>query len=93
VAIESVKSLSIASVVNRKDEYMKKLLSLLLVIALLISMAPSKANAAESNYNYGEALQKSIMFYEFQRSGKLPSTIRNNWRGDSGLNDQMLVWI
>ncbi|WP_312101035.1 glycoside hydrolase family 9 protein [Lachnoclostridium sp.] len=66
---------------------MKKLLSLLLVIALLISMAPSKANAAESNYNYGEALQKSIMFYEFQRSGKLPSTIRNNWRGDSGLND------
>ncbi|HCL03634.1 MAG TPA: endoglucanase, partial [Lachnoclostridium phytofermentans] len=28
-----------------------------------------------------------IMFYEFQRSGKLPSTIRNNWRGDSGLND------
>jgi len=87
VAIESVKSLSIASVVNRKDEYMKKLLSLLLVIALLISMAPSKANAAESNYNYGEALQKSIMFYEFQRSGKLPSTIRNNWRGDSGLND------
>lgn len=50
-------------------------------------MAPSKADAAETNYNYGEALQKSIMFYEFQRSGKLPSTIRNNWRGDSGLTD------
>ncbi|ABX43720.1 glycoside hydrolase family 9 protein [Lachnoclostridium phytofermentans] len=66
---------------------MKKIISLLLVITLLISMAPSKADAAETNYNYGEALQKSIMFYEFQRSGKLPSTIRNNWRGDSGLTD------
>jgi endoglucanase len=38
-------------------------------------------------YNYAEALQKSIMFYEFQRSGKLPSSQRNNWRGDSGLGD------
>ncbi len=42
---------------------------------------------AQTNYNYGEALQKAIMFYEFQRSGKLPKTIRNNWRGDSGLTD------
>ncbi len=66
---------------------MKKMLSLLLVITLMISMVPSKAKAAESNYNYGEALQKAIMFYEFQRSGDLPNTIRNNWRGDSGLND------
>jgi len=40
-----------------------------------------------SIYNYGEALQKAIMFYEFQRSGELPSDIRNNWRGDSGLSD------
>lgn len=46
------------------------------------------APKATGPYNYGEALQKSIMFYEFQRSGKLdPSKIRNNWRGDSGLND------
>ncbi|MDR0222711.1 MAG: glycoside hydrolase family 9 protein [Oscillospiraceae bacterium] len=39
------------------------------------------------NYNYGEALQKSILFYELQRSGKLPTPTRANWRGDSGLND------
>ncbi len=49
-----------------------------------LAAQPSKK---ESNYNYGEALQKAIMFYEFQRSGKLPSDIRNNWRGDSGLSD------
>ena len=38
-------------------------------------------------YNYGEALQKSLLFYELQRSGKLPDKVRCNWRGDSGLND------
>ena len=38
-------------------------------------------------YNYGEALQKSILFYELQRSGKLPEKVRCNWRGDSCLND------
>ena len=38
-------------------------------------------------YNYGEALQKSLLFYELQRSGQLPETVRCNWRGDSALND------
>ena len=38
-------------------------------------------------YNYGEALQKSLIFYELQRSGKLPENTRCNWRGDSSLND------
>ena len=39
------------------------------------------------DYNYGEALQKSILFYELQRSGKLPKNTRCNWRGDSALTD------
>ena len=38
-------------------------------------------------YNYGEALQKAILFYELQRSGDLPDKTRCNWRGDSALND------
>jgi len=38
-------------------------------------------------YNYGEALQKSILFYDLQRSGKLPDNKRTNWRGDSGMDD------
>ena len=40
-----------------------------------------------SDFNYGEALQKSLMFYDLQRSGKLPDNIRTNWRGDSCLKD------
>jgi endoglucanase len=38
-------------------------------------------------FNYGEALQKSLFFYEAQRSGDLPTTNRVNWRGDSGMQD------
>lgn len=38
-------------------------------------------------YNYGEALQKSLLFYELQRSGDLPEQVRCNWRGDSCLSD------
>lgn len=38
-------------------------------------------------YNYGEALQKSLLFYELQRSGALPEETRCNWRGDSALED------
>ena len=39
------------------------------------------------DYNYGEALQKSLLFYELQRSGDLPEQVRCNWRGDSALDD------
>ena len=39
------------------------------------------------NFNYGEALQKGIWFYDAQRSGPLPPTNRVFWRADSGMND------
>ncbi len=50
-------------------------------------LAMASIGSAETPLNYGEALQKAIMFYEFQRSGKLPVDKRDNWRGDSGLID------
>ncbi|MFC5470741.1 glycoside hydrolase family 9 protein [Cohnella suwonensis] len=46
-----------------------------------------RANASASSYNYAEALQKSIYFYEAQRSGDLPANNRVEWRGDSGMTD------
>jgi len=53
---------------------MKKFLSLILVVSFLIMLlTPSTKISAATTFNYGEALQKAIMFYEFQRSGKLPS--------------------
>ncbi|XP_073131702.1 endoglucanase 6-like isoform X1 [Henckelia pumila] len=38
-------------------------------------------------HDYGQALSKSILFFEAQRSGYLPSNQRVKWRGHSGLND------
>ncbi len=40
-----------------------------------------------SNFNHAEVLQKSLFFYETQRSGALPNDNRVTWRGDSGLED------
>ncbi|XP_044502088.1 endoglucanase 17-like [Mangifera indica] len=40
-----------------------------------------------ATHNYRDALTKSILFFEGQRSGKLPSNQRLTWRGDSGLSD------
>lgn len=39
------------------------------------------------NPDYKDALQKSLLFYEGQRSGKLPADQRMTWRGDSALHD------
>lgn len=40
-----------------------------------------------SGYDYGDVLGKSILFYEAQRSGKLPSDNRIPWRSSSTLTD------
>ena len=37
--------------------------------------------------DYEAALTKSLLYYEAQRSGKLPHNQRVRWRGDSGLGD------
>ncbi|CAK9173537.1 unnamed protein product [Ilex paraguariensis] len=37
--------------------------------------------------DYGAALTKSLLYFEAQRSGKLPPNQRVQWRGDSALND------
>ncbi len=38
-------------------------------------------------YPYFEVLEKSILFYEAQRSGTLPASQRVTWRKDSFVND------
>ncbi len=44
-------------------------------------------DASAGQFNYAEAVQKAIFFYEAQRSGDLPDNYKVNWRGDSALND------
>ncbi|GJR48585.1 endoglucanase 1 [Tanacetum coccineum] len=43
------------------------------------------------NCYYTDALEKSILFFEGQRSGKLPANQRVTWRGDSSLKDGSLA--
>jgi hypothetical protein len=39
-------------------------------------------------YDYKEVLRSSLLFYEAQRSGKLPPDQKVTWRKDSALNDR-----
>lgn len=59
------------------------------VLAALLAavVCPPQASVAAPVFNYGEALQKSIWFYDAQRSGDLPASNRVSWRGDSALRD------
>ncbi|KAK3030673.1 hypothetical protein RJ639_035877 [Escallonia herrerae] len=45
------------------------------------------SSSAFTTHDYSDALEKSLLFFEGQRSGKLPSSQRLTWRADSGLSD------
>ena len=47
-----------------------------------------KMASVTGNDDYSEVLHKSILFYEAQRSGELPSNNRITWRGDSAMGDK-----
>ena len=59
-----------------------KVLSIVLLAVALSGLAQA--------YNYGDVLKKSLLFYEAQRSGKLPSSNRIDWRWDSALGDEVV---
>ncbi|XP_030933032.1 endoglucanase 4-like isoform X2 [Quercus lobata] len=55
---------------------------LLVLVAMTMVVATKVAS-----HDYGDALSKSILFFEGQRSGKLPPNQRMTWRKDSALRD------
>lgn len=61
----------------------------LLLSSGLLVLLPSTGVA--QGFNYAEALQKSMFFYEAQRSGPLGPENRVSWRADSGLDDGLDV--
>ncbi|WP_010242977.1 glycoside hydrolase family 9 protein [Acetivibrio cellulolyticus] len=66
---------------------MKRIISTILTSVLLAALVMPEIPVYSASYNYAEALQKSIMFYEAQQSGKLPEWNRVEWRGDAALED------
>ncbi|KAG8379042.1 hypothetical protein BUALT_Bualt07G0047000 [Buddleja alternifolia] len=65
---------------------MVKLLSSHCVWSLLATLLALEAIIVNA-FDYGDALDKTLLFFEAQRSGKLPMNQRVKWRGDSGLHD------
>lgn len=63
----------------------KRLLSGLLTVSLAVPALPRilPAQGADAPFNYAEALQKSLYFYECQQAGELPDWNRVEWRADS----------
>lgn len=62
--------------------------SALVLSAGMANCLPVEKNAnASGDYNYAEALQKSMFFYEVQQAGKLPEWNMVSWRADSMLTD------
>ncbi|MGY3792871.1 glycoside hydrolase family 9 protein [uncultured Aquimarina sp.] len=57
------------------------------LLSLLVIFLGLQGTQVVAQFNYGEALQKSILFYESQQSGVLPDWNRVSWRSDAGVND------
>ncbi|TVU11777.1 hypothetical protein EJB05_45379, partial [Eragrostis curvula] len=56
-------------------------------MAVVVLLAASSTAAVLAAHDYGDALHKSILFFEGQRSGRLPPDQRLRWRQDSALHD------
>ena len=76
---------------------LKKLTGGILAAVLLASSSvtamPANMNnaaAADSKFNYADALDKSLYFYEVQQAGPLPDWNRVEWRADSTMQDPVL---
>lgn len=54
---------------------------------LVLVMSILMTSVVAQNYNYAEVIEKSLLFYEAQRTGRLPANNRIPWRGDSFVTD------
>lgn len=52
-----------------------------------VTPGASCGSAKSTKYNYGDALGLSILFFDAQRSGKMPASNPIPWRHDSAMND------
>ena len=60
--------------------------ALSVILTVLVTSGPLLPGASAA-HNYGEVLRISHLFYEAERSGRLPSDNRVPWRGDAFLID------
>ena len=70
-----------------KSKKLAALMSAAVLTATALPFGSIGTVSAESKYNYAEALQKSMFFYEVQQSGKLPEWNNVQWRADSMVDE------
>nr|CAB3445607.1 unnamed protein product [Digitaria exilis] len=58
-----------------------------ITVAVSLTSASSPSPATSPAHDYRDALSKSLLYFEAQRSGRLPYNQRVRWRGHSGLTD------
>ncbi|CAN7019062.1 hypothetical protein Bca4012_033786 [Brassica carinata] len=63
------------------------LLLILITISSAASLIGVSSETGVGGFDYGEALSKSLLYFEAQRSGRLPYNQRVTWRDHSGLTD------
>ncbi|CAH9114716.1 unnamed protein product [Cuscuta epithymum] len=66
---------------------MKRTESLHSLIPFVFTILLLNGLPATESHNYADALTKCLLFFEGQRSGRLPPEQRMTWRGHSGLGD------
>lgn len=70
---------------RRLGRFLVAILATVAVVA--VGLTVTRESQAAGNFNYAEALQKAVWFYDAQRLGDLPATNRVSWRADSFLSD------
>uniref|UniRef100_A0ACD5ZQX3 Uncharacterized protein n=1 Tax=Avena sativa TaxID=4498 RepID=A0ACD5ZQX3_AVESA len=66
---------------------MASTMALLVALVAMAGVLVSMPACAMVRHDYAAALSKSLLYFEAQRSGRLPPTQRVHWRGNSALND------
>jgi len=66
--LKLIQNTSVNNQILKRGRYIvKKLIITVIVSAVLLTALIPQLPVFAADYNYGEALQKAIMFYEFQR--------------------------
>jgi endoglucanase len=77
VFLNKINEQSKMKIIKRRSK-MKRFFAILILLAIAFS---------GYSYNWGEALQKAVYFYECQQAGPLMAGNRVEWRGNATMND------
>ncbi|CAI9117165.1 OLC1v1018511C1 [Oldenlandia corymbosa var. corymbosa] len=76
---------------RRRDDGLS---SLFIVVVFSATVLVLLSSSVECSQNYRDALAKSILFFQGQRSGKIPAGQQQvSWRSNSGLSDGSLARV